>query len=177
MSASAAIAQDKVNPVIKKGSKFTYTLYTSGQTIPFTALVDSLGGEYVKIGWTIEGMGSGGWVMKKKSLEGATHGYWNQPTPGTDEELTDETTVLILSKAQWNSLQQDKKFVYNDQTFTVKTGEQGGLKAGDKTIDAILVEGPGSNARIWILNNPSFPALLKVEGNPHGVDLTINNIE
>lgn len=177
MSAFATVAQDKVTPVVKKGSKFTYTLYTGGNSIPFTAVVDSLGAEYVKIAWNIEGMGTGGWVMKKKSLETATHGYWSQPTAGTDEDLGDETTVLMLSKAQWISLQQDKKFVYNDQTFTLKQGEQTGLKASGKTLDAIQVEGPGGTTRLWILNNAAFPALLKVEGNSHGVDLELNNIE
>jgi hypothetical protein len=177
MSALTTVAQDKVNPGVKKGTKFTYTLFTGGNSIPFTAVVDSLGTEYVKIAWNIEGMGTGGWVMKKKSLETATHGYWSQPTAGTDEDLGDETTVLMLSKAQWNSLQQDKKFVYNDQTFTVKQGEQTGLKVGGKTLDAIQVEGPGGTTRLWILNNAAFPALLKVEGNSHGVDLELNNIE
>lgn len=177
ISAVSAVAQDKVNPVVKKGTKFTYTLYTGGNTIPFTALVDSLSAEYVKIGWNIEGMGTGGWVMKKKSLESATRGYWNQPTAGTDEELADEMSVLIISKAQWNSIQQDKKFVYNDQTFTVKQGEQAGFKSGDKTIDAILLEGPGGNSRIWILNNSAFPVLVKLEGNPHGVDLELTGIQ
>lgn len=177
VSAVGAIAQEKVNPVIKKGSKFSYTLFTSGQTIPFSALVDSLSPDYVKIAWSIEGMGTGGWVMKKKSLESAVHGYWNQPTPGIDEELAEDASVLIISKAQWASLQQDKKFLYNDLTFTVKAGEQAGLKAAGKTIDAILVEGNGGNTRLWILNNPAFPALLKVEGNGHGVDLELSNIE
>lgn len=169
-------AQDKVNPGIKKGSRFSYTIYTNGQTIPFTAVVDSLGSDYVKIGWALEGMGTGGWVMKKKSLESANRGYWSQPTAGTDEELPDESTVMILSKAQWNGLQQEKKFSYNDATFTVKEGA-GGLKIGDKTMDAVLAEGPGGNTRLWILNNPAFPALLKVEGNPHGVDMEIITIE
>lgn len=177
MNAAAAVAQEKVNPVIQKGSKFSYTLYTNGQAIPFSAMVDSLSNDYVKIGWNIEGMGTGGWVMKKQSLENATHGYWNQPTPATDEVLADDITVLILSKAQWAALQQDKKFVYNDLTFTVKAGEQTGLKAGGKTFDAILAEGNEGKTRLWILNNPAFPALMKVEGNGHGVDLELSNIE
>ncbi len=177
MSALASLAQDKTVPVVKKGSKFTYTLFTGGQTIPFTAVVDSLGSEYAKIAWNIEGIGTGGWVMKKKSLESASRGYWSQPVAGTDEELSEESTVLLISKAQWNGLQQDKKFVYNDQTFTVKQGDQPGLNVGGKTYDAILVEGTGGTTRLWILNNPAFPALLKVEGNSHGVDLELNNIE
>lgn len=176
LCSAASFAQDKVSPVIKKGSRLGYTLLTSGQTIPFTAVIDSLGSDYVRIGWTIEGMGSGGWVMKKRSLETAKNGYWTQPTAGTDEELDEETAVLMISRQQWNSLQQDKKFVYNDAVFTAKT-EQTGLKVAGKNIDVILVEGPGGSTRLWILNNPAFPVLLKVEGNPHGVDLELNTIE
>lgn len=172
----AGFAQDKITPVIQKGSRLNYTLLTRGQAIPFTAVIDSMGADYVRIGWSIEGMGSGGWVMKRKSLETARNGYWSQPTAGTDEELGEEAAVLLISKQQWNSLQQDKKFVYNDATFTAKA-EQTGLKIGGKIIDAILVEGPGGNTRLWILNNPTFPALVKVEGNPHGVDLDLNTIE
>lgn len=177
MSAASGLAQDKINPVIKKGARINYTLYTSGQTIPFIALVDSLGSEYVKIAWNIEGIGDGAWVMKKKSLENAYRGYWNQPIAGSNEELPDEMTVLILSKSQWNSLQQDKKFVYNDNTYTLKQGDQPGLKAGGKTYDALLVEGNGGATRLWILNNAVFPVLLKVEGNAHGVDLELNSID
>ncbi|WP_276479522.1 hypothetical protein [Paraflavitalea pollutisoli] len=176
LSSACLFAQDKVNPVIKKGARLSYTLLTSGQNIPFTAVIDSLSSEYVRIGWTIEGMGTGGWVMKKKSLESAKNGYWTQPTAGTDEELGEETAVLLISKQQWNMLQQDKKFFYNDATFTVKA-DQPGLKVGGKNIDAILVEGPGGSTRLWILNNPAFPALVKVEGNPHGVDLELNTID
>jgi hypothetical protein len=177
MTSVAVFAQEKFNPLVKKGSKFSYTLITGGQTIPFTASVDSLASEYVKIGWNIEGMGTGGWVMKKKSLESASQGYWNQPVAGTDEELPDDMTVLIISNAQWKGIQQDKKFVYNEQIFTVKEGDQAALKAGGKLIDAILLEGPGGSTRIWILNNPNFPALVKMEGNTHGVDLELTGIE
>lgn len=174
--ASAAFAQDKQNPAIRKGSRLNYSLFTGGQTIPFTAVIDSLGPEYVRIGWSIDGIGTGAWVMKKRSLETAKNGYWSQPTAGIDEELGEETAVLLLSKQQWNNLQQEKKFIYNDVTFTVKA-EQTGLKVGGRAIDAILVEGPGGTTRLWVLNNAAFPALVKVEGNPHGIDLELTTIE
>jgi hypothetical protein len=173
----AGMAQDKFNPTIKKGSKLSYALFTGGQTIPFSASIDSLGKEYVKIGWNIEGIGTGGWIMKKKSLESANKGYWSQPSPGSDEELGDDMTVMVLSKAQWDGLQQNKKFDYNEASFTVKADGGTPLKIGGKIVDAIQVETAGGNTKLWVLNNPDFPALLKVEGNSHGVDLEISNIE
>lgn len=177
ISSFAGLAQDKFNPPVKKGTKLSYTLFTNGQSIPFSASVDSLGKEYVKLHWTIEGVGTGNWVMKKKSLESATHGYWNQPTPDSDEELSDDMTVMILSRAQWNGLQQDKKLTYNDAPFTVKQGDSIPIRLNGNTVDAIQLDGPGGNVHLWVLNNPDFPALLKVEGNPHGVDLEVSNIE
>jgi hypothetical protein len=176
-SSFAGLAQDKFNPPVKKGTKLTYTIFTNGNSLPFSASVDSLGKEYVKLVWTIEGIGTGRWIMKKKSLESATHGYWNQPTPDIDEDLSDDMTVLILSKAQWTGLQQDKKLTYNDAPFTVKQGDAIPIRLNGKTVDAIQLDGPGSTVHLWVLNNPDFPALLKVEGNPHGVDLEISNIE
>lgn len=177
ISSFAGLAQDKFSPPIRKGSKLSYTLFTNGNTIPFSALIDSLGKEYVKLKWNIEGIGTGTWVMKKKSLESATHGYWNQPNPDSEEVLDDDMTVIVLSQAQWNSLQQDKKVTYNDAAFTVKQGDAIPVRLNGKTVDAIQLDGPGSNVHLWILNNPDFPALLKVEGNPHGVDLEVTNIE
>ena len=176
-SSFAGLAQDKLNPPIKKGSKFSYALFTGGQTIPFSASIDSLGKEYVKIGWNIDGIGTGGWVMKKKSLETASKGYWNQPNPDSDEVLADDMTVMILSKAQWNSLQQNKKFDYNESSFALKADGATPLKVNGKTVDAIQVETAGGNTKLWVLNNPDFPVLLKVEGNSHGVDLEVSNIE
>jgi hypothetical protein len=173
LASLSGIAQDKFIPAIKKGSKLTYTVFTDGNSLPFIASVDSLSKEYVKIGWNIEGLGTGGWIMKKKSLESANKGYWNQPNPGVDEDLADDATVMILSKAQWSSLQQNKKMDYNESAFAVKDGGNP-IKVGGKTVDTIYLE--GGSTRMWVLNNPDFPALLKVEGNTHGIDLEINSI-
>ena len=94
-------AQDSYTPVIKQGSKLKYTVTTgSGQDIPLLISVDSIVPDYLKLGWNIEGMGSGGWIMKKKSLEMALRGWWDEPSPGNDIDIADEQTVLIFSKLQ-----------------------------------------------------------------------------
>lgn len=130
------------------------------------------------MGWTIEGLGNGGWVMKKKSIEGATKGVWEEPISGSDMELADDKAVLLFSKAQWASIQKDKKADFDAQTFFVKDPtEKQQLKLAGKVADAILLEGQNGSTRVWILNSSSLPILIKIEGNTMGPDLELRSID
>jgi hypothetical protein len=175
-----SLAQEKYAPVIKQGTKFRYfVLTTDGQSVPFIASFDSVASDYIRIGWNIEGFGTGTWVMKKASLDGATIGHWSQPAPGVTDELPDNEAVLLFSKAQWQSLQKDQKFDFDQQTFTVKQANASQqLKVQGKLIDAIFLESSSRSTHMWMLNNSAFPVLLKIEGNTGGhVDLELLSIE
>ena len=172
-----SFSQDKVTPVIKQGSRFAYIVHTAGQDVNFSSSIDSVSAGYLKLGWDIEGLGTGGWIMKKNSLEKATNGYWDQPLAGSDVELSDDQTVLVLSRAQWDGIQKEKKFVFEQKTFSLKTpSEQQVLKLKGRPIDAIMAEAE-NGFRVWLLNNASFPVLLKIENNPKGVDLELTSID
>ena len=177
-AAASSWAQDKYAPLIKQGTKLAYSAYVNGQTFPCTFSLDSVGAGYLKVGWNVEGFGNGTWVMKNKSLESGLKGFWGQPSPGTQEELADDQTVLVFSKAQWDQLQKDKKFDFDKQSFAVKTPtEEQQLKIAGKPVDAFFVENAAGSTRIWVLNNAGFPVMLKIEGNTLGADLTINSVE
>jgi hypothetical protein len=62
----SAISQEKLNPSVKQGTKFTYIIHTGGQDYNFSTSLDSVSANYIKMGWNIEGLGSGGGIMKKK---------------------------------------------------------------------------------------------------------------
>jgi hypothetical protein len=176
--AASSWAQDKYAPVIKQGTRLAYSAYVNGQTFPCTFSLDSVNTGYLKVGWNVEGFGTGTWVMKSKSLETGLKGFWDQPAPGTQQEIPDDQTILVFSKAQWDQLQKDKKFDFDKQSFAVKTQtEQQELKIAGKPVDAFLAENTNGTTRIWILNNAAFPLLLKIEGNTLGADLTINSVE
>src|SRR6266849_2597197 len=97
-----SFAQGKYSPVIKQGTKLRYFVLTpDGQSLPFIASFDSLAADYIRLGWNIEGMGTGSWIMKKKSLESAMTGRWAEPVPNTNEELPDDQVILLFSKVQW----------------------------------------------------------------------------
>lgn len=178
LTALSSMAQEKYSPVIKQGSKLHYSATLNGQTFPCIFSLDSVTAGYIKVGWSVEGFGSGAWVMKSKSLESGSRGYWSQPTPGTQEDMADDQTVILFSKAQWDMLQKDKKLNFDQQTFTLKTpSEQQQIKLSGKAVDAFLLENPNGSTRIWVLNNAAFPVLLKIEGNTLGADLTMNSVE
>jgi hypothetical protein len=178
MSALVSFSQDKYSPDLKQGAKLNYVVFTDNQELPLMISVDSLASDFVKLGWNIEGLGNGGWIMKQKSLQSANRGWWSEPMAGTDQELADEQTVLLFSKASWDALQKDKKADYDMQSFAVselKDDQQ--LKLNGKPVDVLLLQGENGSTRIWLLNNAAFPAILKIEGNTFGPDLELRSIE
>jgi hypothetical protein len=176
--AVCTFAQDKFVPAIKQGSVLNYSIFLNGQTYNANFSLDSVATDYVKVGWNIDQLGTGSWAMKSKSINNGVRGYWGQPNPGMTEELPEDVTVLLFSKAQWASLQKDKKMTFDQQTYTLKQpSEQQQLKLAGKTVDALMVEGQNGSTRIWILNNANYPVLLKIEGNTMGADLTINSVQ
>jgi hypothetical protein len=173
----SAFAQDKLVPVIKQGSKLTYVVHANGQDLDFFVSIDSASADYLKLGWEISGLGSGGWIMKRNSLAKATNAFWDEPAAGLDTELPDDQTVLTLSKLQWDAIQKEKKTIFDGQPYVVKApSEQQLLKLGGKTLDAIILQSESGSTRFWILNNPLFPLVLKIEGNPRNVDLDLQSI-
>jgi hypothetical protein len=176
--AASAFAQDKYSPVLKQGTKLNYSAMVNGQNFACVFSLDSMAAGYVKIGWSVDGFGSGGWVMKSKSLESGNRGMWGQPNPGITEDLADDQVVMLFSKAQWDMLQKDKKINFDQQTYTVKTPtDQQQLKISGKAVDAYYLESANGSTHIWILNNAAIPLLLKIEGNTLGADLTLNSVE
>jgi hypothetical protein len=172
-------AQEALNPAIKKGVKFHYTVNTGdGQELPLLISIDSITSKYVKLGWNIEGMGAGGWVMKQNSLDNANRGWWGEPIAGSDVDIADEQTVLLLSKAQWKAIMGNKKMEYDQQPYTVKQPtELQQLKLNGRILNVIMLEGQNGTSRVWVLNNPDFPAVVKIEGNPMGIDLWLTAID
>ena len=171
-------AQNNYAPDIKKGAKLRYSIATEGQHLPLIISVDSIAPGYLKLGWNIEGMGTGGWIMTQNSLDKAVRGWWSEPLAGSDVTLADDQNVLVVSKAIWDALHRDKKADYDLQTFTLKTPtDQQRLLIDGKPLNVLMLEGQNGTSKIWLLNNPKFPAIVKIEGNTMGPDITLIGIE
>lgn len=174
----ALFSQTKFLPAVKSGTKMQYLAQVDGQDIPLGISIDSTSAEYLKIGWSVEGYGDGSWVMKKKSLENGTSAVGENPQPGVETVLPDDKIMLVISKDQWNALQKDKKMTHNGTTYLLgEASADNELKIGDKVADVIFAQSENKSSKIWILNNPSLPMMLKVVGNTNGPDLSVMSID
>lgn len=165
-------------PVIKQGSKLRYEIVTSNGVMPLTIRLDSLASDFVKLGWMMENQSSGSWIMKKQSIESAIGGYWNQLEPDMAVELQGTQSTVFLSKGLWDALQKDKKILFDTKTYQLKSpSEKQQFKLGDKLVDALFMETEDASSRIWVLNNPVYRVMLKIEGNSAGVDAELKSID
>jgi hypothetical protein len=174
----SSFSQTKVLPEVKSGTKMQYTAMVNGQEIPVMFSIDSLALDYLKIGWSVEGYGAGAWIMNKKSLQSANSGMGENPEPGVEQVLPDDKAQLVLSKDQWAAAIKDKKVRHNNSDFNIVALPAGGeFKLKDKVVDAIYLETADKSTKMWVLNNPALPLLVKVVGNTNGPDLTLLTIE
>lgn len=84
----------------------------------------------------------------------------------------------MFSKAQWNTIQKDKKVVYDLVSYVVKSpSEQQRFKLGEKEVNSIFLEAANGSTRIWLLNNPTIPLILRIDGNQAGPDIVLQSVE
>jgi len=178
MQASFLLAQDKVSPTIKKGTTLTYLVSVNGQSFPIQMRVDSISSDYARFNWSMSDGSSGTAINTKASLDNAVHGFWGELHSGEDQTMPADQSILILSKALWSSIQKDKKFRFDEQDYVIKEQPTASVfKINDKPVNALYAESSNGSVRLWFLNNPSIPILLKIEGNPLGVDVNLQSVE
>jgi len=171
-------AQQTGLPAIQKGSTLNYIVYANGKEVPLTVTLDSITANYIKLGWSIAGYGSGGWIMKKPSLDKGNRNAWEQPGLGMDTELRDNEVILLLSRASWASIHTEKKAEIDQQVFNLaKPASDQKLLINGKSVDALFIQNPTSGAKMWILNQPDLPILLKTQGNSAGYDIELRSVE
>lgn len=84
----------------------------------------------------------------------------------------------MFSRAQWESSGKDKKADFDNMHFAVKQPtDQQQIKINGKVLDVILLENENATTRLGVLNNPSFPVIVKLAGNPIGTDFEIQSVE
>lgn len=178
LQTSLLLSQDKILPQIKKGNTLTYQVSVNGQTFPIQMKIDSVSADYNRFNWSMQD-GSGGSVINTKaSLDNAVHGYWGELHQGEDQTMPADQSILLLSKVLWSAIQKDKKFRFDEQDFVVKEQPSTAVfKLNDKPVNVLYAESTNGSSRVWFLNNPSFPLLLKIEGNPAGVDVSLQSVE
>jgi hypothetical protein len=166
-----------LKPDLKPGLIMEYEAISQGQTVPMILKISAVGEEGIVFEYDIMGSMTGKFVNSKTNLEKGKLLNWDQPVPGEERILADEQTIACLSRTFLKELKSEKKASYDGITLLLKEmPKELEILVGRKTVDAILAESESGAVKYWILNNDDFPILLKLEGNPAGIDLFIKDI-
>lgn len=167
----------KYVPQIKAGTVLNYTATARalGQTLPAILTISELNAP-LRMKWMINGLGTGTFEISAKAIQSGTKMALREP--GMDEvtKLKDNETIAFLSKDTFNALVTSKAFELNGQKFTVTDGAPAYTLDG-KEADTFYAVTANGKTKLWILNNPDFPLICKIEGAPQGIDLALNSVQ
>jgi hypothetical protein len=163
---------------VKQGLTLEYTVFPMGTVFPCTLTLDTLSDGALSIGWKNEAGRGGKYIVTRTALDSGAFSFWGPPQYDQEIKLDQDQIMLLISKKQWNELQKNARVDFDGQMYIRKeaTGENQLMMDG-KPADAIYMQSENGKTRIWVLNNPALPLLLKVEGNPFGVDLQIERVK
>jgi len=177
LAAITASAQKYV-PQIKTGTVLNYTAHARamGQTVPAFLTITQFEAP-LRMKWAIGPLGSGTYEISAKAIQSGTKMALREP--GYDEitKLKDNETIAFISKDTFNGLIANKAFELNGQKFAVVTDGAPAFTLGDKEVDTFYATTANGKTKIWILNNPDFPLVCKIEGAPQGIDLSLNSVQ
>jgi len=168
----SSIAQKSI-PEIKEGTAMNASVLVQGTQLPLSFTIKSLKSP-ITIAWNVEGYGGGDFVMTEKALESGSAIYLSQASLGTTK-LGDTETYGFISKAAYKSLLDTKGFTYSGIKFKAKAINLTPINIGGKEIDATQIVSEDGKIELWILNNPSFPFILRTSGMP--IDILVNEIK
>lgn len=173
---ATAFAQKYV-PQIKKGTVLNYDAFSQamGQKIPITLTISNLSSP-LDIQYDIPQLGSGTFEISEKAMQSADKMLLKEAQTDGITKLKDDQTLAVLSKNTFNNLVTNKTFELNGQTFTV-TADPNPYQINDKEADIFYAVSANGKTKLWVLNNPDFPLICKLEGDPQGIDLTLTSIK
>ncbi len=168
----------KIKPELKVGTVLEYEVDAQGQTLPLLLKIASISEDGIVYDYDLQNGMVGKFVNSKLNLEKGVSLNWDQPVPGEERKLADNQTIAVLSRTFLKELKQNKKSFYDGIELLLKDVPKGSeIVAGGKEIDAVYAESTDGGTGYWILNNDAFPLLLKLTGNPGGINLAFKDIK
>lgn len=176
LSSFVAFAQ-KYIPQIKVGTILKYNAFSRafGQSIPLTLTITNLTSA-VDMQYSIPQLGTGTFEISQPAMQSAKKMAFKEPQADGVTKLKDDETLAVLSKNTFKDLTTSKTFILNGQTFNV-TADTAPFKINDQEADVFYAVTTNGKTKMWVLNNPDFPLICKLQGGPQGIDLTLESIK
>ncbi len=168
----------KIKPELKVGTVLEYELDAQGQTLPLFLKISAIGVDGIVFDYDLQNGMTGKFLNTKINLEKGNSLNWDQPIPGEERKLADNQTIAMLSRTFLKELLQNKKAIYDGIELWLKDIPKGSeIVSGGNELDAIYATTADGNVQYWVLNNDDFPILLKISGNPGGINLVCKDIK
>lgn len=159
---------------IKQGTIIQMDASTQGQIYPLVLTVTSISSDELVFSYDIMGSMTGKFINGKGNFEKGVRFNWDEPITGEERRVPDEQTLLVFSRTALKDLKTNKKCTFNDQALVVKDLQAGQeLSIGGSQIDVVYAESEDGSTKYWILNNDAYPVLMKLTGNPGGIDIEV----
>jgi hypothetical protein len=173
----ATVFGQKYIPVIKEGTVLNYSvaLKNMGQTVELNLTFSSLA-DPIKMKWEVLGYGTGSFEMPVKALEAGKKTVLSPPTPDGITKLSNDETLLMISKAVYSDAVKNKAFELNGLKFAVIT-DTATYKINKKVTDIIHAVSANGKNEIWILNSPDYPLICQGHGVTRGIDFYLTAIK
>ena len=163
---------------VKQGTTVQVEFYAQGQIYPMELKVATLSADELVFSYDFMGSVMGKFFNNKANLDKGQRFNWDEPVNGEERKVSDDQTLMVISRTAFKELKENKKSNYNNQVLLRKeipAGQE--LSSGGTQIDVIYAESENGSTKYWILNNDAYPLLLKLSGNPGGIDVVMTGFK
>ena len=163
---------------VKQGTTVQVEFYAQGQIYPMVLKVATLSADELVFSYDFMGSVMGKFFNNKANLDKGQRFNWEEPVNGEERKVSDDQTLMVISRTAFKELKENKKSSYNKQVLLRKEIPEGQeLSSGGTQIDVIYAESENGSTKYWILNNDAYPLLLKLSGNPGGIDVVMTGFK
>ncbi len=177
LSTIFSVKAQTLKPEIKLGTTFFYNFELHGQHASFEITVKSFT-DTLKLNWKIRNLAGGNYAVTPVAWQNANQLNFAQPEPFKTVKLTDQQTFMLISKAAYQNLISKHQYTYDHTVYVLKRDlKENPLKLGTQNLDVLHVVAQDETTELWILNNPDFPFICQIKGNPLGINVDLKEIK
>ena len=159
-------------PTIKNNTQLHYVCKLHGQTRTLSLIAD-LTNDGVTFKLETRGVKSS-IVTPKEGLKNGNALSYNQGEFAPVLNLKPTETFFMISKAAYQDLVKNNKFIYNNTTYVLDHNtDKNSVEIEGKSVDALHVIAQIDETEMWIIKNPEYPLICKIAKNPLGINFTL----
>ena len=159
-------------PSIKNNTELHYVCKLHGQTRALS-LTAKTAGDTLTFKLETRGVKSSIVILPEALKNGNALSY-NQGEYAPVLNLKPTETFFMISRSAYQDLIKNQTFIYNNTTYVLqKTEDKESVFIDGKQLETFHVAAQIDQTEMWIVKNPDFPLICKMNKNPLGINFTL----